>query len=329
MSFDAETGRESYFEARDRELAAFLDPATGRVSSDLAHGVACPLCGASQDVPLFVKQGFQFVRCASCGLVYVNPQLDESVVVDQYRSAGTSDLWFDVLTSARQQELDRAKFSYILDRLEPYEDGGRLLDVGCSIGLFLDLARQRGWHGTGLELASRAREYARTTFELEVLDVPLAEAGFADGTFDAVTLLSVLEHANDPRALLTDCARVLRPGGALYVVVPNVESLACRVLREHARTFDGRNHLVYFSRSTLTAMLERTGFTVCGASTHVSSLEPVLEHLAFEEPYSGNDLTNDAVARWVGERRDDVDAVLRELDLGYKLHCLADTRPVA
>jgi 2-polyprenyl-3-methyl-5-hydroxy-6-metoxy-1,4-benzoquinol methylase len=329
MTFDAETQRDRYFAVRDRELAALVDPATGRIAADLVHMVDCPLCGSSRCTALFVKNGFSFVRCDECGLVYVNPQLDEHVVLDQYRSAETSDLWFDVLTSPRQQELDRAKFSHVLEHLEPYRRDGRILDVGCSIGLFLDLARQRGWHGIGIELAARAREYARTVHDLEVLDVPLAEASIEAEAFDAVTLLSVLEHANDPRALLSECARVLRPGGGLYVIVPNVESLACRVLRERARSFDGRNHLVYFSRSTLDAMLERTGFATRSATTEVSSLEPVLEYLAVGEPYVDADLARDAVASWVSEHRREIELRVVELGLGYKLHCVADKRPSA
>jgi hypothetical protein len=126
--------------------------------------------------------------------------------------------------------------------------------------------------------------------------------------------------------MLDDCAGVLRPGGALYVVVPNVESLACRVLRERARTFDGRNHLVYFSASTLAGLLERTGFDVVHATTKVSSLDAILEYLAYEEPYRGVDLSADSLARWVDQRSAEVERMMEELGLGYKLHCLAAKR---
>src|SRR5439155_19009680 len=108
----------------------------------------------------------------------------------------------------------------------------------------------------------------------------LAEASFADESFDAITLLSVLEHASDPLALLRECGRVVRPCGALYVIVPNVESLACRVLGSEARTFDGRNHLVYFSPATLTDALGRAGFQVVETCTRIGSLEPVFAHMS-------------------------------------------------
>jgi len=325
VSLNRETGRDRYFAARERELEAFVDPETGLIFEHLSHEIDCPVCGSPARTWLFGKQGFTFVRCDECRLVYVNPQLDEGLVLDEYRTAETSDIWFDVLTSERQQALDREKFGEILDLLEPFRGAGRLLDVGCSIGLFLDLARARGWNGLGIEFARRALEYAREVYALDVVDVPLEEAGFEPGSFDAVALLSVLEHTNEPRRMLADCARVLRPGGAIYVIVPNVESLACRLLHEQARTFDGRNHLVYFSPATLSDALERTGFQPVHVTTKVLSLDPMLEWLAYEEPYSEVDL-DDPLARWVGERREALAGVFDDLRLGYKLHCLARKR---
>lgn len=307
-TLDRDTGRDRYFEARERELEALVP----------TRQVDCPLCGSGEQAPLFTKHGFTFVRCAECGLVFVNPQLEEEVVLEEYRMAATNDLWFDVLTSERQQELDRAKFGEVLDALEPYR--GKLLDVGCSIGLFLHLAGERGWEGVGLEPAPRAREHAQQAYGLDVRPEPLAEAGLAPESFDAVALLSVLEHATDPLALLRECARVLRPGGALYAIVPNVESLACRVLGAQTRTFDGRNHVVYFSAGTLADALGRSGFEVLRTSTRVGSLGPVFAHIAGREPYGDED---HPLGGWLTEHGDELERDVERLGLGYKLHCLA------
>jgi 2-polyprenyl-3-methyl-5-hydroxy-6-metoxy-1,4-benzoquinol methylase len=307
-TFDRDTGRDRYFEARERELDA-LEP-TRRVD--------CPLCGSSDHEALFAKHGFTFVRCSSCGLVFVNPQLEEEAVLEEYRTAATNDLWFDVLTSERQQELDRAKFAEVLDALEPYR--GKLLDVGCSIGLFLHLAEERGWDVGGLEPAPRAREHARQEYGLEVGEKTLAEAGFPEGSFDAVALLSVLEHATEPLLLLRECARILRPGGALYVIVPNVESLACNVLGSAARTFDGRNHLVYFSSGTLPDALGRAGFEVVRTGTRVGSLGPVFAHAAGRAPYADEE---HPLSAWLAAHGDELEREVEGVGLGYKLHCLA------
>jgi 2-polyprenyl-3-methyl-5-hydroxy-6-metoxy-1,4-benzoquinol methylase len=325
VTLDEETGRDRYFAQRERELAALVDPATGLVAERYAEIVDCPGCGRRDWDELFVKGGFTFVRCVECEQVFSNPQVREELVEDEYRSGGSNDIWVDVLLSERQLALDRAKFGELLDELEPYRGEGRILDVGCSIGLFLHLAEERGWRTQGTEFSEKALRYAREEFGLDVVDTPLEESGWADETFDVITLNSVIEHVNEPRRLFAEIRRLLKPRGALYVITPNVDSLACRVLHERAATFDGRNHLVYFSSRTLTRMLESSGFVVDHCATRVSSLQPILEWLAYRTPYENRSLAGDALSDWLdeGTRRSELEATLIESGLGYKLHCLA------
>ncbi len=131
-----------------------------------------------------MKDGYPIVRCDECSLVFSNPQVDESVVLEEYREGGSNDLWVDVLTSPRQLELDRAKFEEILDELEPHRGDGRLLDVGTSIGLFLRLALDRGWDGRGTEFGRRALAYAQDELGVPVDDSPIEQL---DGQYDVVT----------------------------------------------------------------------------------------------------------------------------------------------
>jgi SAM-dependent methyltransferase len=323
-SLDKETGRDRYFAAKERELEQLLDPQTGMLSERFSKPIDCPSCSGSTHTVLFVKRGYPIVRCDSCTLVFANPQVDESVVLDEYREGGSNDLWVDVLTSPRQLELDREKFGEILDELEPYRGDGTMLDVGTSIGLFLRLAHDRGWTGPGTEFGRRALAYARDELHLDVVETPIEEL---DGEYDVVTVLSVLEHVNRPREFLGHVRRLLKPGGATYLIVPNVESLACRVLHEEAATFDGRNHLLYFSPRTVRALLEQEGFDVVSTRTRVASLDPVLERLTYHPPYSDSVPDDDPLVRAVRERYGEVERLLEELDLGYKLHALAVKRP--
>jgi SAM-dependent methyltransferase len=322
-SLDKETGRDRYFAQKERELEALLDPDTGMLAERWSKRIDCPNCGCASYTTLFVKRGFPIVRCDRCALVFANPQVDESVVLDEYREGGSNDLWVDVLTSPRQLELDRVKFAEILDELEPFRGEGTMLDVGTSIGLFLRLAHDRGWNGLGTEFGKRALAYARDKLKLDVVETPIEEL---EGNYDAVTVLSVLEHVNRPREFLGHIARLLKPGGATYLIVPNVDSLACRVLHDRAATFDGRNHLLYFSGRTLRDLLEREGFEVVSTRTRVASLDPVLEWLTYNEPYGDADVAGDALVEHVRSRRSEVERLLEELDLGYKLHCLAMKR---
>ena len=145
-----------------------------------------------ENTRLFVKRGYTIVRCEECSLVFANPQVDAELVLDEYREGASNDLWVDVLTSPRQLELDREKFADIFDELEPYRGGGALLDVGTSIGLFLQPASERGWHGLGTEFGRRALAYARDELGLEAS----TSRWKSSRRVDVVALNSVLEHVN-------------------------------------------------------------------------------------------------------------------------------------
>src|SRR6185295_12692862 len=103
-SLNRETGRDRYFAAKERELEELLDPQTGMLAERWSNVIDCPSCGGGSHTVLFVKRGFPIVRCDDCALVFANPQVDESLVLDEYREGGSNDLWVDVLTSPRQLE---------------------------------------------------------------------------------------------------------------------------------------------------------------------------------------------------------------------------------
>jgi 2-polyprenyl-3-methyl-5-hydroxy-6-metoxy-1,4-benzoquinol methylase len=144
--------------------------------------------------------------------------------------------------------------------LKRYAHSGRLLDVGCATGYFLNAARL-DFETQGIELSEWAALYARERLRLDVVNAGLDEASLPAEHFDVVTLNDVIEHFTDPRAALLRIQGLLRPGGLLYLVTPNIESLSARILR--GRWWGLRPaHVFYFSPATLTALLRETGFEV-------------------------------------------------------------------
>jgi 2-polyprenyl-3-methyl-5-hydroxy-6-metoxy-1,4-benzoquinol methylase len=142
-----------------------------------------------------------------------------------------------------------------------YQGEGGLLDVGCGTGRFLIAARNRGWRVAGVDL-SEANALAAQGVGLDVRGTTLSGAGFTAASFDAARLNSVIEHLPEPLELLSDIARVVRPGGVLSLSTPNVTSTSARLLGAdwHQLGREGNAHVVFFSRTTLTRALEETGF---------------------------------------------------------------------
>jgi 2-polyprenyl-3-methyl-5-hydroxy-6-metoxy-1,4-benzoquinol methylase len=229
---------------------------------------------------------WNLLTCPNCRLVWLSPQpllqeLGKLYVNEFWRSSEPrsslpglrKQLLASVLASAfGYDELQRAPLR-LLGRIgsvvRPVRDRvgmgisylakgskNQLLDVGCSSGLFLGRMRDLGWVVTGVEpdaiAAQRARERG-----LRVIDGNVSEAGFSDGSFDAVTLNHVLEHALDPVGLLRECWRITAPGGRLVVITPNVESLGRRFWGASWYHLDPPRHLFLFAPQTLRACAAR------------------------------------------------------------------------
>jgi 2-polyprenyl-3-methyl-5-hydroxy-6-metoxy-1,4-benzoquinol methylase len=137
---------------------------------------------------------------------------------------------------------------------------GRLLDVGCGNGAFLDRMRAFGWVVQGVEVDHKAAGIAEREYSIPVFVGTLAEARYPSASLDAITLHHVIEHVHDPIALLQECHRLLKPGGHLLAVTPNMRSLGHARFGQHWRGLEPPRHLHLFSQSTLECSARKAGF---------------------------------------------------------------------
>lgn len=314
--FEKEDYREEFFQAVHEELKMIIE--NGEIRKELREYVKCPLCGQDKSKEIFRKQGFRFVECG-CGLVYVNPQVNKEKITDYYKNGKSIDLWMDVLTSKPEMENNTRKFNEELDIIEKIKPSkGKMLEVGCSIGLLLKLAEERGWEAIGLELNGRASEYARKEYGLNILEKKIEDCGFENETFDVIAMYGILEHLKNPKEILELSSKLLKKDGLLTLLVPNLEGFDVRILQEKASIFTGRNHLQYFSIKTLGKMLEMAGFKIAKYKTSVSCIDPVLNYINGKEPY-----TTDTDISVTQETRERLDKLILEKDMGHYIHACA------
>jgi SAM-dependent methyltransferase len=141
-----------------------------------------------------------------------------------------------------------------------YPKVGRLLDVGCATGLFLNAMRGRGWDVHGVELSPYAADYARRTFGLDVFTGTVQEAAYPNHSFDIVTMWDVLEHVNDPKQTLAEVVRILRPGGMLALSLPDPTCPEARYFGANWIGWDRPRHLHLFTPDILRCYLRDAGF---------------------------------------------------------------------
>jgi SAM-dependent methyltransferase len=147
-----------------------------------------------------------------------------------------------------------------LKRLETLVDKGRILDVGCATGFFLDVAEKRGWEAYGVEISNYAAGVAERRHPGRVFFGSLDRAGFAPGMFDAVTLFDLIEHIAEPRPFMSRVSGLLREGGVLLLVTPDVSSLSSRLMKTDWSHYKAE-HLTYFSPETICRLLEISGIS--------------------------------------------------------------------
>ena len=227
----------------------------------------CPLCGADNSAFLFGKNTYRYVRCRSCGLVFVNPMPSaaeiETIYADPLYFANRNEWAYGYNDYFGERDFYTALFDRRVRQLEQALGvtdgrGRRLLDVGCAAGFLLDVAAERGWEVAGVELSRHAAAFANERIGNVVRNGTLEAARFDSDSFDAVVMLDIVEHVPDPVGLLREAARVLKPGGILLLSAPNVRSISARLAGRRWFHFK-RDHVVLFSSPTLLQALEAGG----------------------------------------------------------------------
>jgi SAM-dependent methyltransferase len=227
---------------------------------------ACNLCSSTSFAPVITKDGFDIVRCRSCGLLAVAkpPTDDERSRIYSFESGYHETLQEDP-AKVRFHEREARLNLRVLRR---HVTQGRLLDIGCSTGLFLKGARASGWTGQGLEYSPDSSRVAREVNGLEVKTGELRASTYAPASFDVITFWDVIEHVPDPRGTLERVAEILAPGGLLVLKTPNADGLYPRASLPFARRLgywghaEPPGHLYQFSVATLSRMVREAGFDI-------------------------------------------------------------------
>lgn len=227
----------------------------------------CDVCGASRTVPFlhrldrFSGKSFEYVSCAECRLISLDPQPTPSELVEyypaEYEAYQTVESGRSTFANWRRRRGLDVQVNFV-ERFAPQR--GRLLDIGCGPGNFLDRARARGWSVAGVEWVEQAACVARDHYGLTVTVSSGEETHLPGGENDVVTLWDVLEHVPHPKKMLLECRRLLTPSGMLVFSVPNLDSFSRYLFGRAWIGWDAPRHLHLFSEEVIERLLAMTGF---------------------------------------------------------------------
>lgn len=235
--------------------------------------ILCNLCQSEKYRLMYNVNGYDIVKCEVCGLVYLNPQpspeeLEEIYSKQQIVYNGAGEDGFLSYINNKPATIKLLGYDKRLADIENYIDKGKILDIGCAGGFFLDYAKSQGWDTYGIEISSWAFDIAKNKLGLNIYNRTLREIAFPDNHFDVITMYDILEHTNDPMSELQEVYRVLKPQGLLVINLPNIDSLLARINKSNWIKLDPPQHLYHFTPRTIRQLLAKAGFRVADIVTN-------------------------------------------------------------
>lgn len=285
----------------------YIDPRTGLFDKKWTQYRSCPVCENNSFVTIFNKEGGEYVKCNVCSMVYLNPVFTSEALTHYYQT--NHSLQSEIV------ENDDAFYINIynqgLDSIEKNSSNEKILDIGCSSGVFLDVAKKRGWETHGVELNQKEFEYAKNKGHVvhnEILD----NINFKT-QFNAITMWDVFEHIVEGEFYLKLMMKMLKDDGIIFLQIPSADSLAAKMLQERCNMFDGLEHVNLYGVNTIKMLAEKCGFEILSIKTVISEIGVMNNYLNYEHPYFGSTTNKQSIPNLIDE-----EALHKNL-MGYKL----------
>jgi 2-polyprenyl-3-methyl-5-hydroxy-6-metoxy-1,4-benzoquinol methylase len=215
----------------------------------------CPLCSGLDLKELWQINRYSVASCQKCSLVFVKNHVTTDELIAHYAAMDDASYGDSNVDCLNHYYL--ALGAMIRRR---FPQPGRLLDVGCSRGWFLDTMKE--WECHGNEITDTYGMTAREKHGDRIFIGPFEEYPMSEGYFDVITLQDVFDHIREPLAMLEKCYRLLKPGGLIAIKVHSISCLYAKLTGRHFYAVMPPSHLFYYDKRTLAQMLEKGGFQV-------------------------------------------------------------------
>lgn len=225
----------------------------------------CPIC-QSPKREFFLKSPNRILyQCCRCNLIYVWPKPKKEFVKNLYQkeyyqlASGKKILGYR--DYEKQEIVLETYFKKKLEQINKLVGGrrGKLLDIGCALGYFLELANKDGWDVSGLDISDYVVGQVRKK-ELRVVKGELIQQKFKPNSFDVMTIFQTVEHDLEPSRLLSEIRRVLKPGGVLILTTPGQKGILLTLLGKKWHGWQVEGHVVWFDKRSLKLALKKAGF---------------------------------------------------------------------
>ena len=287
----------------------YIDSNTGLFLDKFTKIRTCPVCDGKSYTSIFSKEGGTYVKCQDCTMVYLNPVFTDEAIIDYYQTNHTeqsevvesdTDNFYTVIYNGGLQTIKQNNPNIF-----------KVLDIGCSSGTFLDLAKQQNLSTYGVELNKAEFEFVKKKGHT-VFNELLENLSF-DTKFDAITMWDVFEHIVDGEFYLNTMKNLLTENGVIFLQIPSSDSLAAKILQEHCNMYDGLEHVNLYGVETIKRLAKKCDLEVLNIKTVISEIGVINNFLNYENPYLGNTTNKEFIPNLIDEKS------IHETLQGYKL----------
>jgi SAM-dependent methyltransferase len=247
-----------------------LTPHDSRIPGATPPPPLCILCGSDASNH-FLYPGI--LQCPSCGFVFADAQLSVADLQKLYQR----NYFFgnEYLNYLDDKPALQRNFEARTRTLLKYSTGGKLFEIGCAYGFFLEIA-QRHWKVEGCDISDAACEEARRQgYNVtcgDFLHLPLE-----DETYDVVALWDTIEHLARPDLYIQKASRLLKRGGILCATTGDIGSTMAKIRKHRWRLIHPPTHLYYFERKSMEQLMLKNGLEIihfehCGYSRSVQQI---------------------------------------------------------
>jgi len=249
----------------------------------------CPVCGntshydfSGRDLMFDYYDRYDYHQCSSCEFIFQHPAPSAEAISNFYPES------YEVYEeSSRLKKINRMRksrlklnfgyrhlhtpiltdlLSFITSAFQndfevPFIENGKLLDVGCGNGRYLDGMNKLGWDVKGVEFNENAVRVCRLS-GLDVHHGDLFSANFEDRSFDVINVSHVIEHVPDPKSFFSELSRVLKKNGRLIIKTPNSKALGRALFNTNWYANDVPRHIYLFSEKNLFELAQQSGLEI-------------------------------------------------------------------
>jgi len=232
---------------------------------DKNNFVTCYLCGNNKYQLAFIKLGYKIFFCPKCHLCWLDFNEDYQNFLHSYYEKGyfQGDIKYRAYANYEEDKktIQRNMNNY-LNKIKKFKSSGKILDVGCATGYFLEVAQEEKFHPYGIDVSHYAIDIAKKKFHENVQCSSIASSKLNNQNFDIITMFDILEHLKEPIEDLKILHKSLKDDGLLVIQTGDTKSTWAKTMKHNWHFYAPPQHLYFYSAKNINTLLSKAGFQV-------------------------------------------------------------------